>query len=87
MGRSPSSQCQGGAFEARIGEAGALALFDVVSEQILKKGFIARGGWMIDATLVPALKQSISRKEKEIIQQQATSFTDSEERSEEQAAV
>lgn len=59
-------------FENRIGEAGALALFEAVSDQILKKGFIARGGQMIDATLVPAPKQKISRKEKEIIQQQAT---------------
>lgn len=59
-------------FENRIGEAGALALFGAVSDQILKKGFIARGGQMIDATLVPAPKQKISRREKEIIQQQAT---------------
>jgi len=31
-------------FENRIGEAGAKALFDGVSEQLLRKGFIARGG-------------------------------------------
>ena len=59
-------------FENRIGEAGARALFSAVSEQILKKGFIARGGQMIDATLVPAPKQKINRKEKEIIHQEAT---------------
>ncbi len=41
-------------FENRIGEAGAKALFDGVSAQRLKKGFIARGGQIIDATLVPA---------------------------------
>ena len=40
-------------FENRIGEAGAKALFDGVSALLLKKGFIARGGQIIDATLVP----------------------------------
>jgi len=40
-------------FENRIGEAEAKALFDSVSAQLLKKGFIARGGQIIDATLVP----------------------------------
>lgn len=59
-------------FENRIGEAGAMALFEGVSRQLLKKGFIARGGQMIDATLVPAPKQKMSRKEKEIIDQNAT---------------
>ena len=52
------------AFENRIGEAGATALFEGVTKQLLRKGFIARGGQMIDATLVPAPKQKISRKEK-----------------------
>ncbi len=37
-------------FENRIGEAGAKALFDGVSAQLLKKGFIARVGQIIDAT-------------------------------------
>ncbi|MFN5746133.1 MAG: transposase, partial [Methylococcaceae bacterium] len=37
-------------FENRIGEVGAMALFEGVSRQLLKKGFIARGGQMIDAT-------------------------------------
>ena len=41
-------------FEQRIGEAGAQALFDGVTTQLLKKGFMARGGQIIDATLVPA---------------------------------
>jgi len=43
-------------FENRIGEAGGKALFDGVSAQLLKKGFIARGGQIIDATLVPAAR-------------------------------
>jgi len=58
-------------FENRIGEAGAKALFDGVSEQLLRKGFIARGGQIIDATLVPAPKQHNSRDEKELIDQGA----------------
>ena len=58
-------------FENRIGEAGAKALFDGVSAQLLKKGFIARGGQIIDATLVPAPKQHNSRGEKALIEQGA----------------
>lgn len=58
-------------FENRIGEAGAKALFDGVSAQLLRKGFIARGGQIIDATLVPAPKQHNSRGEKELIEQGA----------------
>lgn len=59
-------------FENRIGEVGATALFDSVSDQLLRKGFIARGGQIIDATLVAAPKQHISRNEKELIKQGAT---------------
>ena len=59
-------------FENRIGEAGAKALFEALDRQLMHKGFIARGGQMIDATLVPAPKQKISRKEKKIIRQDAT---------------
>ena len=59
------------AFEKRIGEAGAKALFDGVSAQLLKKGFIARGGQIIDATLMPAPKQHHSRGEKALIDQGA----------------
>lgn len=58
-------------FENRIGEAGAKALFDGVSAQLLKKGFIARGGQIIDATLVPAPRQHNGRCEKELIEQGA----------------
>lgn len=58
-------------FENRIGEAGAKALFDGVSAQLLRKGFIARGGQIIDATLVPAPRQHNSRGEKELIEQGA----------------
>jgi len=41
------------------------------SAQLLKKGFIARGGQIIDATLVPAPKQHTSRGEKALIEQGA----------------
>lgn len=54
-------------FENRIGEAGARAIFDGVSTQLLNKGFIARGGQIIDATLVPAPKQRNSREENKLV--------------------
>lgn len=58
-------------FENRIGQAGAQALLDAVSGQLLQKGFIARGGQIIDATLVPAPKQHNNRGDKELLAQQA----------------
>ena len=58
-------------FENRIGGAGARALFDGVTAQLLKKGFIARGGQIIDATLVPAPRQHNNRDEKELLVQGA----------------
>jgi IS5 family transposase len=58
-------------FENRIGEVGAKALFDGVEGQLFSKGFIARGGQIIDATLVPAPKQQVSREERDLIKQGA----------------
>jgi IS5 family transposase len=58
-------------FENRIGAAGAQALFDGVSAQLLKKGFIARGGQIIDATLVPAPRQHFTKDDKEQIKENA----------------
>jgi len=58
-------------FENRIGEQGAQALFDGVTAQLLKAGYIARGGQIIDATLVPAPKQRLTRKEKDIVKEGA----------------
>lgn len=55
------------AFENRIGEAGAKVLFDGVTAQLLKHGFIARGGQIVDATLVPAPKQRNSREENKLV--------------------
>lgn len=59
-------------FENRIGEAGAKALFDGMNGQMLAKGFIARGGQIIDATLVSAPKQHLTKGEKEVIGEDAT---------------
>jgi len=58
-------------FEQRIDETGAKALFDGVSTQLLKKGFIARGGQIIDASLILAPKQRNSRKENKLLKQKA----------------
>jgi len=46
-------------------------VFDGVSAQLLKRGFIARGGQIIDATLVPAPKQRNSREENKLIKEGA----------------
>lgn len=51
-------------FENRVGEGGAEALFDGVSAQLLKKGGIARGGQIIDATVVHAPQQHQGRRER-----------------------
>lgn len=58
-------------FENRIGEAGAKAIFDGVTSQLLKKGFIARGGQIIDATLVPAPKQHFTKDDKAMLKEEA----------------
>lgn len=58
-------------FENRIGSTGAQALFEGVTAQLLRQGFIARGGQIIDATLVPAPKQHLKKEEKAITDQQA----------------
>ena len=58
-------------FENRVGEAGAKAIFDGVTTQLLKKGFIARGGQIIDATLVPAPKQHFTKDDKATLKEEA----------------
>lgn len=52
-------------FENRIGAVGAKALFEEIDQQLFNHGFLARGGQIIDATLVPAPKQHFTREEKE----------------------
>ena len=59
-------------FANRIGTAGAQALFDAVHAQLLRQGFIARAGQIVDATLVPAPKQHLRQEDKAIIEQKAT---------------
>lgn len=58
-------------FENRIGEASAQSLFEGVERQLLKQGYIARGGPIIDTTLVPAPKQHFTKDEKEQLKQEA----------------
>lgn len=56
-------------FAKRIGEAGALALFEGVHAQLMRHGYMARGGQIIDATLIPAPKQKMSKSERQCIEQ------------------
>ena len=58
-------------FENRIGAAGAKAIFDGVATQLLRKGFMARGGQIVDATLVPAPKQHLTKSDKEMLKADA----------------
>lgn len=51
-------------FGERLGVDGATALFQGVDAQLHRHGYMARGGQAIDATLVPAPKQRISRDER-----------------------
>lgn len=59
-------------FENRIGGLGAAALFDGMTAQLLQAGYLARGGQIIDATLVPAPKQHFSKADKTQLEQNAT---------------
>lgn len=45
--------------------------FNLSDEQLAKHGFIARGGQMIEASIVQAPKQSLSKEEKALVQQDA----------------
>ena len=58
-------------FENRIGDAGAKVLFDGVTAQLLRHGFIARGGQIVDTTLVPVPKQRNSREENKLVREGA----------------
>jgi IS5 family transposase len=46
-------------------------IFAAVNRQLQQQGYIARGGQMVDASIVPAPRQSLSKDEKDIIQQEA----------------
>lgn len=55
-------------FHERLGEEGSRTLFDEIKRQISAQGFIARGGQMIDASLVQAPKQRFSKEEKALLE-------------------
>lgn len=59
-------------FKERLIAAGASErIFDAVNRQLARHGYIARGGQMVDASLVQVPKQSLSRDEKALVQENA----------------
>ena len=60
-------------FKERLIKAGACeSVFEAVNRQLAKHGYIARGGQMIDASIVQVPKQSLSKDEKAIAGEGAT---------------
>jgi IS5 family transposase len=59
-------------FKERLIKAGASeSVFDAVNRQLAKHGYIARGGQIIDASIVQVPKQSLNREEKSIVDDNA----------------
>ncbi|SFV10897.1 Transposase domain [Pseudoduganella namucuonensis] len=59
-------------FKERLIQAGASeSVFEAVNRQLASHGYIAHGAQMIDASIVPAPKQSICKEEKEIMHEGA----------------
>ena len=59
-------------FKERLIQAGASeSVFEAVNRQLSKHGYIARGGQMIDASIVQAPKQSLSKEEKTLVREDA----------------
>jgi IS5 family transposase len=59
-------------FKERLIKAGASeTVFEAVNRQLARHGYIARGGQMIDASIVQTPKQSIKKDEKDIVADQA----------------
>ena len=56
-------------FGQSLGVDGAMALFEGAELQLRHHGYIARGGQAIDATLVPAPKQHISKEDRAQLQE------------------
>jgi len=55
-------------FKERLIKAGASAsVFDAVNRQLARHGYIARGGQIIDASIVQVPKQSLSKEEKPLV--------------------
>jgi len=60
------------AFKERLIQAGASeSIFDAVNRQLSMQGYMARGGQMIDASIVQTPKQSINKEEKAIVAENA----------------
>jgi transposase, IS5 family len=56
------------AFKERLIKAGASeSVFEAVNRQLARHGYIARGGQMIDASIVQAPRQSLNKEEKSIV--------------------
>lgn len=59
-------------FKERLIKAEASdSIFEAVNQQLATEGYVARGGQMIDASIVPAPTQHVSRNEKAQIKEQA----------------
>jgi len=59
-------------FKERLIKAGAsTCVFDAVQAQLSAQGYVARGGQMVDASLVPAPIQDVRKAEKEILDEDA----------------
>lgn len=59
-------------FKERLIKAGASeTVFDAVNRQLSRHGYIARGGQMIDASIVQTPKRSIKKEDKEIVADQS----------------
>lgn len=60
-------------FSERLVAAGAAAtMFGAIQGELAKRGYIARSGQIVDASLVSVPRQRLGKEEKELIQQQAT---------------
>ena len=59
-------------FKERLIKAGASeSVFEAVNRQLARHGYIARGGQMVDASIVQAPKQSLNKEEKAIVAENA----------------
>ena len=59
-------------FKERLIKAGASeSVFEAVNRQLARHGYIARGGQMVDASIVQAPKQSLNKEEKAIVAEHA----------------
>ena len=56
-------------YQQRLGVDGVAALFQAVDGQLLQRGYLARCGQIIDATLVPAPIQHFTKQDKEQLDQ------------------